>query len=60
LIDVVDDKIGLVLESVEEVGGHGQTHVTQTNKSDSLDLGLIRGNGKYIRKLGHWEEDRGP
>lgn len=59
LVEVIDDKVGLVLESVEEVGGHGQTHVAQTNKSDSLDLGLrgIRGSGRYIRKLGHWEED---
>lgn len=41
LVDVVNDKVGLVLESVEEVGGHGKTHVTQTNESDSLDLGLV-------------------
>lgn len=45
LVDVVDDKVSLVLESVEEVGGHGKTHVAQTNESDSLDLGLLEMSG---------------
>ena len=40
LVDVIDNKVGLVLESVKEVGGHGEAHVAESHESNPLDFGL--------------------